>query len=152
MELTFRGEYEYAVDDKGRMVVPPKFREGLTDTVVVGRGAEGQIWVYPKPVFEQRLLDAQELSPDDLDADFDMGQRFWLAANDADIDRQGRLAIPGILRRQTGITSSAIVVGNGDRVEIWSPARWDQTHADWIAAYKTRRDDYQAMRRSGLRP
>ena len=39
MDLTFRGEYEYAVDDRGRMVIPPKFREALTDTVLIGRGA-----------------------------------------------------------------------------------------------------------------
>jgi MraZ protein len=53
MDLTFRGEHDYAVDDKGRIVMPSSFRSGLTETVVIGRGAEGQIWVYPKAVFEQ---------------------------------------------------------------------------------------------------
>lgn len=152
MELTFRGEFEYAVDDKGRMVVPPKFRAALTDTVVLGRGAEGQIWVYPKPDFEQRLLKAQEMQLSDPDADFDMGLRFWLAANDAEVDRQGRLAIPNPLRRQVGITNSAIIVGNGERVEIWNPAKWDRAVADWNDDHRTRKDDFQAMRRAGLRP
>ena len=152
MDLTFRGEFEYAVDDRGRMVIPPKFREGLTDTVMIGRGAKGQIWVYPKATFEQHLRKAQQHTDDDQDASFDMGQRIWLAANEAEVDRQGRLPLPGLLRRHCEIGPSVIIVGNGDRVEIWSPARWDQTHADWTAAYKTRRDDYQAMRRSGLRP
>ncbi len=152
MDLTFRGEYEYAVDDRGRTVIPPKFREGLTDTVLMGRGAEGQIWVYPKATFERHLLEAQGANDTEQDANFDMGQRFWLAANEIEADRQGRLPLPGLLRRQCEIGSSVIIVGNGDRVEIWSPARWDQTYSEFVAANKTHRDGFSALRRSGLRP
>jgi len=152
MQLTFRGEYEYAVDEKGRTVVPPKFREALTETVVIGRGAEGQIWVYPKATFEQCLIEAQQNEGTDPDADFEMGQRFWLAANEVEIDRQGRLPLSGLLRKQAEISSSVIIVGNGDRVEIWSPAKWDQTYGEWVAGHKARQDDYAAMRRAGLRP
>jgi MraZ protein len=152
MDLTFRGEYEYAVDDRGRMVIPPKFREALTDTVLIGRGAEGQLWVYPKATFEQRLLEAQQANDAEQDADFDMGQRFWLAANEIEADRQGRLPLPGVLRKQADIGSTVIIVGNGDRVEIWSPARWDQTYSEWVAGYRARRDGFGAMKRSGLRP
>ena len=152
MDLTFRGEHDYAVDDKGRIVMPPSFRSGLTETVVIGRGAEGQIWVYPKTVFEQRLQKMSDVNETEQDANFDMGLRFWLAASDAELDRQGRLSLPSLLRKQADITSGAIIVGNGDRVEIWSPARWDQKYAEWVGAYKNRNDDYGAMRRSGLRP
>jgi MraZ protein len=93
-----------------------------------------------------------EVNESEQDANFDNGLRFWLAASDADLDKQGRLALPSLLRKQADITTSAIIVGNGDRVEIWSPARWDQKYAEWVAAYKTRNDDFGAMRRSGLRP
>lgn len=152
MDLTFRGEYEYAVDDRGRMVIPPKFREALTDTVLIGRGAEGQIWVYPKVTFEQHLHEAQQADDDEQDADFEMGQRFWLAANEIETDRQGRLPLPGLLRKQCEIGSLVIIVGNGDRVEIWSPDRWDQTYSEWVAAGKARRNAFSALKRSGLRP
>jgi len=152
MDLTFRGTYEYAVDDRGRMVIPPKFREALTDTVLIGHGAEGQIWVYPKTTFEQYLLESQQADDAGQDANFDMRQRFWLAANEIEADRQGRLPLPGLLRRQCEIGSSVIIVGNGDRVEIWNPARWDQTYSDWVAANKTHRDGVTGLRRPGLRP
>ncbi len=152
MDLTFRGEFEYAVDDRGRMVIPPKFREGLTDTVMIGRGAKGQIWVYPKATFEQHLRKAQQHTDDDQDASFDMGQRIWLAANEAEVDRQGRLPLPGLLRRQCEIGPSVIIVGNGDRVEIWSPARWDQAYNEWVTANKTDGAGFNALKRSGLRP
>ncbi len=152
MDLTFRGEYEYAVDDRGRTVIPPKFREGLTETVMIGRGARGQIWVYPKVTFEQLLLEAQQANDIDQDTNFEMGQRVWLAANEVEVDRQGRLPLPGLLRRQCEIGPSVIIVGNGDRVEIWSPARWDQAYTDWVTTNKADRDGFSALRRSGLRP
>ena len=152
MDLTFRGEYEYAVDDRGRMVIPPKFREALTDTVMIGRGARGQVWIYPKATFEQHLLEAQQANDAEQDANYDMGQRVWLAANEIEVDRQGRLPLPALLRRQCEIGASVIIVGNGDRVEIWNPARWDQAYSEWVTTNKTDRDGFSALKRSGLRP
>ena len=152
INLTFRGEYDYAVDDRGRTLVPPAFKAALSDTIVIGRGAEGQLWIYPKTTFAQRLEQMQQASEEEQNGDFETGLRFWLAAQEVTFDKQGRLAIPGLMRKQAGINSSVIVVGNGDRVELWNPDRYDQTYTEWVADYKDHKDNYTAMRKAGLRP
>jgi MraZ protein len=152
IDLTFRGEYDYAVDDRGRTLVPPSFKAGLSEAVVIGRGAEGQLWIYPKDRFEQKLQQMQQAADDDQDGDFETGLRFWLAAQEVAFDKQGRLAIPGLMRKQAGINSTVIVVGNGDRVEFWNPDRYEQTYTEWVADYKDHKDNYSAMRKAGLRP
>jgi MraZ protein len=156
IDLTFRGEYDYAVDDRGRTLLPPSFKTALGETVVIGRGAEGQLWIYPKESFERKLQQMQQAQQqavdDDRHGDFETGLRFWLAAQEVSFDKQNRLAIPGLMRKQAGINSSVIVVGNGDRVELWNPDQYEQTYTEWVTDYKGHKDNYSAMRKAGLRP
>jgi MraZ protein len=140
------------VDDRGRTLLPPSFKAALSETVVIGRGAEGQLWLYPRDKFEQKLQQMQQTANDEQSGDFETGMRFWLAAQEVGFDKQGRLAIPGLMRKQAGINSSVIVVGNGDRVELWNPERYEQTYTEWVTDYKDHKDNYTAMRKAGLRP
>jgi MraZ protein len=124
MAFVFTGLDEYSVDDRGRMLLPPAYKPALTDTVVIGLGASGQIWVYPKPTYQAYLekLDATPL--EERTASFYEAHRMIMAGQAVEFDKQGRISIPPFFRRMTGITNAAIVSGNGDRVELWKPERF----------------------------
>jgi MraZ protein len=151
MELLFTGEDEYAVDDRGRMLVPPSYKAALTDTIVMGRGAKGQLWVYPKPLFAEYLQKLRQTPLEEQDADFEDALRFMLAGKEIEFDKQGRLSIPPFLRKLADITASAIVLGNGDRVELWKPERYAEFYGDWVTKQRDRKDAHPALRRSGFR-
>ena len=124
MGFIFTGLDEYSVDDRGRMLLPPSYKPALTDTVVIGLGASGQIWVYPKPTY-QAYLEKLEATPlEERTAAFYEARRLIMAGQETDFDKQGRISISPFFRKMTGITNVAIVNGDGDRVELWKPERF----------------------------
>ncbi len=148
MDILFSGLDEYSVDDRGRMLLPPSYKPALTENVILLAGSKGQLWVYPKPVFEQIVQRFRETPLEEQDAEFDEALDFLLAGEDAKFDAQGRLAIPPFLRRQANITNAAIVRGNGDRVELWNPERYASVYQDWVAKGK---GGHTALRKAGFR-
>jgi len=115
-----KGEFQYALDDKGRVVIPPRFRRALGDQVVATRGFDPCISVYSPAEWakvEERL---RRLSTRQRDV-----VRFLLAgAVDLDLDRQGRVTLPPHLRQHAGIDRDVVVVGLISRLEIWSRPTW----------------------------
>ncbi len=150
MELLFSGLDEYSVDDRGRMLLPQSYKPALTENVVIVAGSKGQLWVYPKPIFQQILQAFQDTPLEEQDAEFDEALGFLLAGQDAKFDAQGRLAVPPFLRRQANISGSAIVRGNGDRVELWNPERYASVYQDWVA--REHRSGHAGLRKAGFRP
>lgn len=121
----FRGEYHYTLDDKGRVVLPPKLRKELGEVVVITRGMDACVWVYPRPGWE-----AVENKLRTLPLNRRGFQRFLLAAaQEVELDRQGRVTLPEALREYAGIGREVVVVGLIQRLEIWSEARWKQAMA-----------------------
>lgn len=149
MEILFRGQDEYSVDDRGRTLVPPSYKAALTENVLIVAGSKGQLWVYPKPIFEQILKSVQETPLEEQDAEFEEALGYLLAGQEVKFDAQGRLPISPFLRRQAGITNAVIVRGNGDRVELWSPERYAETYRNWVA---NEHKGHAALRRAGFRP
>jgi MraZ protein len=124
MAFIFTGLDEYSVDDRGRMLLPPAYKPALTDTVVIGIGTSEQIWVYPKPTY-QKYLEKLDATPfEERNASFYEAHRMILEGQHVDFDKQGRISIPPLFRRVSGITNAVIVAGNGDRVELWQPERY----------------------------
>ncbi len=152
MEVLFRGLDEYSVDDRGRMLLPPSYKPDLTDTVVMGPGSRGQLWVYPKPIYEKYLKKLQDTPLEEQDDEFEDALGYVLAGQEVDFDKQGRLSIPPFLRRQADISTSAIVRGNGDRVELWKPELYTELYGSWVASQKDRKDGNRALRKTGFRP
>ena len=116
----FKGEHHYSLDEKGRIVLPPKFRRALGKTVVVTRGLDECVGVYPPAEWarNEKKLRSQAVSRRDF-------VRFMLAsAEDAEIDGQGRLTLPAHLREYAKIDREAVVIGVGARLEIWSLENW----------------------------
>ena len=121
----FIGEYNHTIDAKGRLIVPAKFREALGDEFVVTKGLDGCLFVYPMEewtVFTNKL---KELPLTKKDAR--QFSRFFLAgAASCEVDKQGRILIPAVLRDFAGLEKDAVLVGVSSRIEIWSKAKWEE--------------------------
>ena len=118
----FFGEFEYTLDDKNRVSLPVRHREELGETVMIGRGTRGQINVLPVGLWKDMVDRAQQASQDRSDIDDTV--RFLFSYNEAELDRQGRMVIPASLRRHAELFDDVVVLGSGDRVEIWSREKW----------------------------
>ncbi|MBI3998860.1 MAG: division/cell wall cluster transcriptional repressor MraZ [Armatimonadetes bacterium] len=115
-----RGEFEYALDDKGRVVLPPRFRRVLGDQVVVTRGIDKCVSVY-SPAEWAKVEEALRRLPT---RERDVVRYMLAGAVDLELDRQGRITLPAHLRQHAGIEREVMVVGLISRVEIWSQPNW----------------------------
>lgn len=115
-----KGEFQYALDDKGRVVIPPRFRRALGDQVVATRGIDPCVTVYSPAEWarvEERLRGLPTRQRDVV--------RYLLAgAVDLELDRQGRVKLPQHLRQHAGIERDVVVVGLINRLEIWNRSAW----------------------------
>ena len=120
----FIGEYNHTIDSKGRLIVPSKFREALGDEFVVTKGLDGCLFVSPMEewnVFTQKLHDLPLTKKEARQF-----SRFFLAgAASCEVDRQGRILLPAVLRDFAQLDKEAVLVGVSSRIEIWSKTKWD---------------------------
>jgi MraZ protein len=128
----FFGESEHTLDDKNRVSLPIRHREELGETVMIGRGTRGQINVLPVDLWKEMVDRAQQASQDRSDIDDTV--RFLFSYNEAELDRQGRMVIPALLRRHAELFDDVVVLGSGDRVEIWSREKWQDRAAKIVNA------------------
>lgn len=132
--MRFSGAYDYTLDDRGRVPIPPPFRTALKDGLYLGAGADECLHIYPEQEFERQaaIFDAlPEGDPLAEDARRDFFANFW----PAQIDSQGRINLPDDLAQRAGISRDAKtrdlkVVGVGRRIEIWSKAIYDAREAE----------------------
>lgn len=114
------GEYQHSVDEKGRIALPAKFRKSLSDGVVVTKGLDPCLHIYP---LEQWRRFAEKITQ--LPANKLGFVRLILSqASHCDIDSQGRILIPGLLLEKAGIKHKAVIVGLHTRGELWSEEEW----------------------------
>lgn len=123
------GEYQHSVDEKGRLAIPARFRKTLSQGVVVTKGLDGCLYLYPLDEWSKL---AEKLSRLPLNqADSRAFSRMMLAgASHIEIDSQGRILVPDYLRKYAGIAARAVVVGLYNRAEIWEEERWQQYRAN----------------------
>lgn len=121
----FMGEYQHAVDGKGRLIMPAKFREELGDSFIVTRGMDNCLFVYPMhewTTLEQKLK-ALPFTRSDARA---FMRFFFSGAAECELDKQGRVLIPNNLREHAKLSKDVVVIGVSNRVEIWSQEVWGQ--------------------------
>ena len=122
----FMGEYNHTIDAKGRLIVPSKFREALGDEFVVTKGMDGCLFVFDNSEWQAFVKKLRDLPM--IDKEARQFTRFFLAgAASLEVDKQGRILLPAVLREFAGITKDAVLGGVGSRVEIWSKDRWEGT-------------------------
>lgn len=119
----FIGEYHHAIDDKGRLAIPTKFRAALKAGVVVTRGLDMCLVLYTKS--EWATLAARLANMPISQANSRAFARFMLAgAMDLSCDKQGRIVLPDYLRTYAKITKEVVVAGLYNRFEIWNESAW----------------------------
>jgi MraZ protein len=125
----FLGTHTPRLDDKGRLILPAKFREQLEAGVVVTRGQERCLYVFPLSEFE-RLAEQLRQAPVTSKQARDYLRVFLSGASDELVDKQGRITIPTALRSYAGLDRDLAVIGAGQRVEIWDSTAWDSYLAE----------------------
>ena len=121
----FMGEFTHAIDDKGRLTIPAKFREELAYGAVLTRGYDKYLLLYTADVFKRIITRAEALSPTDPDHRALLRLTFS-GASEAVPDRQGRILVPPYLREYAGIDAECVIVGIGNSIEVWSKDGWAQ--------------------------
>jgi len=120
----FLGEFEYKIDEKGRVPIPPKFRRDLKDGVVLAAGPEKCIIAYS--ITEWNKL-ADSLTSGTIAASKlrRLNRAFFATAFNLQIDNQGRIALPVPLREYAGIEDELIVAGVNTYLELWNKEQWE---------------------------
>jgi MraZ protein len=120
----FLGTFTPKLDDKGRLIFPAKFRDDLASGLVMTRGQEHCIAVYPLAEFRQKLEEARR-APTTDQRTRDYLRVLLSGAEDVIPDKQGRITIPGTLRNYAGLDRECAVIGALDRLEVWSLPAWE---------------------------
>ncbi|MDI6799324.1 MAG: division/cell wall cluster transcriptional repressor MraZ [Actinomycetota bacterium] len=119
----FLGEFEHSLDEKGRLILPSKFRDALSDGVVITVGMEKSLFVIPKTEWPQWEDKIRSLPLAKKDAR-KFSRFFFAGASEEEITKQGRISIPANLRNYAGLSKVVVIIGVSDRLEIWDKDNW----------------------------
>jgi MraZ protein len=119
----FLGEFQHTLDAKGRVSLPRKHRDEIGASVVVTKGLDKCLYVYPADGYREFLDEL--LAPSNFDSDTRALRRFFIAgAVPVEIDGAGRVGLTAVLREFAGLTHDVVVAGNADHIELWDSAAW----------------------------
>jgi MraZ protein len=119
----FLGTHEPRLDDKGRLILPAKFRDELAGGLVVTKGQERCLNVWPTAEFAL-ITERLRLAPVANKAARDYQRLLFAGASDEIPDKQGRVTIPAALRAYADLDRACTVIGANDHVEIWNTENW----------------------------
>ncbi len=139
----FLGTHHPLLDDKGRLILPARFREELAEGLVMAKGQERCIVVYTSAEFETVAAAVRQASSS-IGSVRDYTRVLASSATAEVPDRQGRITVPAMLRDYAGLTRELAVIGNFNRVEIWDAAAW--------AGYLTQKEQVFAEQREEVAP
>jgi MraZ protein len=120
----FFGEFEYRIDDKGRLPFPPRFRAFFRDGIVLAQGVEKCLTIYTLTEWK-KLADSiatSHLPPSKLRI---LSRALFATAYHLNLDAQGRISLPSNLRQYAGIDEDIIIAGVNNYLELWDKAQWD---------------------------
>lgn len=120
----FMGEYHHSIDNKGRMIVPSKFRDDLGDMFIITRGLDQCLFGYPISEWEliEEKLKGLPLTKKDARA---FTRFFFSGATESELDKQGRINIPAPLLQYAKLEKECVILGVSNRIEIWSKQIWE---------------------------
>jgi MraZ protein len=134
--MHFRGINNIAVDAKGRMAMPARYRERLLEDcggrLVVTVDQDHCLLVYPLPEWE--VIESKLIALPSLNKQARLLQRLLIGhATDLDMDAQGRILLPAMLRDFAGLKKKAVLIGQGKKLEIWDQDAWSVSQEEWVA-------------------
>lgn len=121
----FIGEYRHSLDKKRRMALPVKFRKELGKKLVITKGFEKCLVVYPLGEWKRVVKRLEEL-PSSKSSARSLARIFLSGAVEVELDSLGRALIPEYLVEYAGLKKEVVVIGLGNRIELWSPERWEE--------------------------
>ena len=121
----FFGRHEHSLDDKGRVILPAKFRTHFEDGGFLAPEQDGCLSLWTPDQFELQMDSMMERATSSR-SDRNLVRLWASTSHELEVDRQGRMAIPTRLREYAGLESEVLVLGAIDRVELWDRAKWDQ--------------------------
>ena len=121
----FMGEFHHNIDEKGRLIIPSKFRNDLGKKFIVTRGIEKCLFVYSIDEWNNIVDKLKELPFTRKDARTFM-RMFLSGATECELDNNGRINIPSVLTTYANITKEVVVIGVNERLEIWSENSFDE--------------------------
>ena len=130
----FLGTHSPRLDEKGRLFLPAKFRDELAEGVVITKGQERCLYVWPVAEF-RRVTEAMSAAPVTQKTVRDYSRVFFASASDEVPDKQGRITVPPPLREYAGLTRDCVVIGANTRVEVWDSTAWEAYLADREQAF-----------------
>ena len=120
----FLGTHAPRLDEKGRLILPAKYREELAGGIVITKGQERCLYLFPQEEFD-RITVALRTAPVTAKAVRDYSRVFFASASDEVPDKQGRITVPTALRTYAGLQRDCVVIGANTRLEIWDTQAWD---------------------------
>jgi MraZ protein len=135
--MQFRGINNISVDAKGRMAMPARYRERLLEScggrLVVTVDRDHCLLVYPLPEWE--IIEEKLNALPSLNKQSRLLQRLLIGhATELDMDGQGRILLPAMLRDFAGLKKKAVLIGQGKKFEIWDEKTWNESQEEWVAA------------------
>ncbi len=121
----FLGTHTPRLDDKGRLILPAKFRDELAEGLVVTKGQERCLYIWPLTEFA-RITEQMRLAPVTSKGPRDFMRVLFAGASDEVPDKQGRITVPPQLRAYAGLDRDCVVIGANSRVEVWDAQAWDR--------------------------
>jgi MraZ protein len=118
------GTHTPKLDDKGRLILPAKFRDELSDGVVITRGQERCLYVFSAKEFDSVHEKIRQAPVTSSEARQYL-RVFLSGAQDESVDKQGRVLVPSLLREYAGLDKELVIIGVGSRAEIWDAATWN---------------------------
>lgn len=119
----FMGEYNHTIDAKGRLIIPSRFREKLGSDFVVTKGLDGCLFVYPNEEWTSMEEKFRNIPLTTKDAR-KFSRFFFSGAAVCEVDKQGRILLPQVLREFADLQKDVVLAGVLGRIEIWSKERW----------------------------
>ena len=119
----FLGQYRHTLDEKGRLTIPAKFRDALSEGAYLTQGFDRNLRLLTQADFEAMAERLNHLSMTDP-AIRQLRRLIFSNASEVSLDRLGRTLVPQFLREFAGLESEAVIVGVGEAIEIWSPEAW----------------------------
>jgi MraZ protein len=125
----FSGEYEYKIDAKGRVAIPPRFRSQFADGIVLNRGVDGCIDAYPLCAWKEATQQFASLPIVRNEKSRRLSRILFSSAFNLELDDQGRIMLPPALRQHADIKDTIVITGVNNYLEIWSKEGWDKEQA-----------------------
>ena len=143
VEHMFLGRYQHSIDDKGRLIIPARYRELLSNGAFITQGFDGNLMVLTTETFNAISQNIRGMSITDARARL-LKRLLYSSGEQVDVDRAGRILLPQFLRQAAGLDGEVVIVGVGEHFEIWSSDHWleqakqleeVQENADLFAAF-----------------